>query len=52
MKLPLFVCLLIPVLCHGQDSTHIVGNAVNYLEKSVWRIEFFGPGVINESRIG
>ena len=27
-------------------------RAVNYLEKSVWRIEFFGPGLINESRIG
>lgn len=69
MKNVLFLCLVLPYLSWGQDSTRTsdIGtmpiasqstnrsdstNAVNYLEKSIWRIEFFGPGIINESRIG
>ncbi|GAB3880801.1 hypothetical protein [Spirosoma agri] len=44
----LFLLLLLPGLSQAQDST----RAINYLEKSVWRLEFFGPGVINESRLG
>ena len=40
-----------PITSHNGVRSDLA-NTVNYLEKSVWRIEFFGPGVINESRIG
>lgn len=49
MKHLFLLLFLVPCLSWGQDSTNV---APDYLQKSVWRIEFFGPGVINESRIG
>lgn len=41
-----------PVSTGLHTPTDSTVNAINYLEKSVWRVEFFGPGIINESRIG
>ena len=68
MRSLVFLLTLLPCLGWGQDSTSVETtrpvsemvinrtdstiNAINYVEKSVWRVEFFGPGIINESRIG
>jgi hypothetical protein len=43
---------VIPMPVVEQSSMDSSVNAVNFLEKSVWRVEFFGPGIINESRLG
>lgn len=42
----------VPMPLEERGPTDSSTTAINYLEKSVWRVEFFGPGVINESRIG
>lgn len=36
----------------GQDIALRSANAVNYVEKSVWRLTILAPGILNESRIG
>lgn len=48
MRKWLLFLVLLSYGSYAQDSTQVV----HYLDKSVWRVEFFGPGVINESRLG
>lgn len=48
----LFVLVLIAHSGLGQDTPVHFVNAVNYLEKSVWRLTILAPGLLNELRVG
>ena len=43
--------MLLPCLSWAEEVTNPEMPA-SYLSKSAWRLEFFGPGIINESRLG
>lgn len=47
MRNCLFIFFLLPLLSQGQE----VPAEVQYLEKTVWRLDFLGVGAMNESRV-
>jgi len=51
MKNLFLLVALLPCLSWAQEVT-VPDVPTSYLSKSVWRLEFFGPGIINESRLG